>query len=111
MKRHACGVTFHMSEIRDLTDHERSVLEFLLKGDWDGASALREQLASAKHAGNWSASSASFTVLVDENAPRAAVDMAKAPKLDDLYLKVEDGVLVGLECKLSKLPKVDELAA
>jgi hypothetical protein len=100
-----------MSDIRDLSSHEREVLEFLLQGEWDGASALREQLASAKHAGTWSASTASFTVLVDENAPRAAVDMAKAPKLDDLYLKVEDGVLVGLECNRSTLPKVDELAA
>ena len=100
-----------MSEIRDLSSHEREVLEFLLQGEWDGASVLREQLASAKHAGSWSASTASFSLFVDENAPRAAVDMAKAPKLDDLYLKVEDGVLVGLECNRSKLPSVDELAA
>ena len=100
-----------MSEIRDLSSHEREVLEFLLQGEWDGASVLREQLASAKHAESWSASSASFSVFVDENAPRASVDLAKAPKLDDLYLKVEDGVLVGLECNRSKLPSVDELAA
>ncbi len=100
-----------MSDIRDLSSHEREVLEFLLQGEWDGAAALREQLASAKHAGSWSASTASFSVTVDENAPRAAVDMAKAPKLDDLYLKVEDGVLVGLECNLGQLPRVEELAA
>ncbi len=100
-----------MSDIRDLSSHEREVLEFLLQGEWDGASALREQLSSAKHAGSWSASTASFSLQVDENAPRAAVDMAKAPKIDDLYLKVEDGVLVGLECSLKALPSVDELAA
>jgi hypothetical protein len=100
-----------MSEIRDLSSHEREVLEFLLQGEWDGASVLREQLSSAKHAGSWSASTASFSLFVDENAPRAAVDMAKAPKLDDLYLKVEDGVLVGLECSRSTLPSVDDLAA
>lgn len=100
-----------MSEIRDLSTHEREVLEFLLQGEWDGAAALREQLSSAKHAGSWSASPASFSVMVDENAPRAAVDLAQAPKLDDLYLKVEDGVLVGLQCNRSRLPQVDELVA
>jgi hypothetical protein len=100
-----------MSDIRDLSSHEREVLEFLLQGEWDGAAVLREQLTSAKHAGSWSASTASFSLFVDENAPRAAVDMAKAPKLDDLYLKVEDGVLVGLECTRSTLPSVDELVA
>ena len=100
-----------MSDIRDLSSHEREVLEFLLQGEWDGASALREQLSSAKHAGSWSASPASFSVLVDENAPRAAVDLAKAPQLDDLYLKVEDGVLIGLQCNRNALPQVNELAA
>ena len=98
-----------MSDIRDLSSHEREVLEFMLQGEWDGAAALREQLASAKHA--QSEAGASFSVFVDENAPRAAADLANAPKLDDLYLKVEDGVLVGLECNRSKLPTVDELAA
>ena len=100
-----------MSDIRDLSSHEREVLEFLLQGEWDGASVLREQLSSAKHAGSWSATSASFSVVVDENAPRAAVDLAKAPMIEDIVLKVEDGVLVGLECNRSKLPKVEELAA
>ena len=100
-----------MSDIRDLSSHEREVLEFLLQGEWDGAPALREQLSSAKHAGSWSAATASFSVAVDESAPRAKVDLANAPKIDDLYLKVEDGVLVGLQCDRSTLPTVDELAA
>jgi hypothetical protein len=100
-----------MSEIRDLSSHERDVLEFLLQGEWDGAAVLREQLSSAKHAGSWSTSTASFAITVDEGAPRGRVDMSSAPTLDDLYLKVEDGVLVGLECTRSSLPTVDELAA
>lgn len=100
-----------MSDIRDLSSHEREVLEFLLQGEWDGASTLREQLSSAKHAGYSSTSTASFSVSVDDSAPRAKVDLAKAPKIDDLYLKVEDGVLVGLQCNRSTLPTVDELAA
>ncbi len=100
-----------MSDIRDLSSHERDVLEFLLQGEWDGAAILREQLATAKHAWSTDASNASFAVAVDESAPRAAVDLAKAPKIDDLYLKVEDGVLVGLQCNRSALPEVEELAA
>ena len=100
-----------MSEFRDLSSHEREVLEFLLQGEWDGAAVLREQLASAKHAGSYSADAASFSIAVDESAPRASVDMSAAPRLDDLYLKVEDGVLVGLECSRSSLPRVEELAA
>lgn len=99
-----------MSEIRDLSGHEREVLEFLLRGEWDGAAALREQLVSAKHAGSWTEKSASFSIAVDVDAPRANAVIAP-PKLDDLYLKVEDGVLVGLECGRSTLPRVDELVA
>ena len=98
-----------MSEIRDLSSHERDVLEFLLQGEWDGAAILREQLATAKHAGSWSPAEASFSIAVDENMPRARADLANAPKLDDLYLKVEDGVLVGLECSLRTLPEVSDL--
>lgn len=100
-----------MSEIRDLSSHEREVLEFLLQGEWDGAAALREQLASAKHAGSLADSTASFSILVDESAPRAAVDAATAPQLDDLYLKVADGVLIGLQCNRTALPTAVELAA
>src|SRR6187402_832830 len=83
---HMCGYDC-MSEIRDLTGHEREVLEFLLQGEWDGAAALREQLSTAKHAGSWSPAEASFSIAVDENLPRAQADLAHAPTLDDLYLK------------------------
>jgi hypothetical protein len=99
-----------MSEIRDLSAHERDVLEFLLQGEWDGAAILRQQLASAKHAGSYSDYSASFSIAVDEGAPRAKA-ISDAPKLDDLYLKVDDGVLVGLECSRSALPRVEDLVA
>lgn len=100
-----------MSEIRDLSSHEREVLEFLLQGEWDGAAALRSQLSTATHAWSTDTSNASFAVAVTEGAPRASVDLAKVPKIDDLYLKVEDGVLVGVQCNRSALPRVEELAA
>jgi len=100
-----------MSDIRDLSSHEREVLEFLLQGEWDGAAVLREQLATAKHAWSTSEATASFALSIDETMPRAAVDVAALPKLDDLFLKVEDGVLVGLECSSRALPDVEELAA
>ena len=100
-----------MSEIRDLSSHEREVLEFLLQGEWDGASALRAQLSTATHAWSTDEATPSFAVAVTEDAPRAKADLARAPKLDGLYLKVEDGVLVGLQCDRSILPRVDELAA
>jgi len=100
-----------MSDIRDLSSHEREVLEFLLQGEWDGAEALRAQLSSATHAWSTDDATASFALAVTEDAPRASVDLAKAPKLDDLYLTVEDGVLVGVQCTRSALPDVGELAA
>ena len=100
-----------MSDIRDLSSHEREVLEFLLQGEWDGAAVLRQQLSTAKHAWSTSEATASFALAIDESVPRAKVDLAKAPKLDDLFLKVEDGVLVGLECTGRVLPEVEELAA
>ena len=100
-----------MSNIRDLSSHERDVLEFLLAGEWDGAAALREQLSSTTHAWSTDEATASFAVAAPKDAPRTAVDLAKAPKLDGLYLKVEDGVLVGVQCNRSALPSVEELAA
>jgi len=100
-----------MSDIRDLSSHERDVLEFLLAGEWDGAAALRAQLSSTTHAWSTDESTASFAIEPAKDAPRAAADLAKAPKLDGLYLKVEDGVLVGVQCSSSALPRVEELAA
>jgi hypothetical protein len=98
-----------MSEIRDLTDHERSVLEFLLQGEWDGASALRHQLATAKHMKSDTVS-ASFEIAVAPDAPRAPHTVA-LPGAGEVYVRVEDGVLVGLGCSAAKLPAVEELAA
>ena len=100
-----------MAESRDLTDHERSVLEFLLQGEWDGAATLRSQLSTVTHAWSTDQANASFALAIDKDAPRATADLAKAPKLDDLFLKVEDGVLIGVQCNRSSLPRVDELAA
>lgn len=100
-----------MSDIRDLSSHEREVLEFLLQGEWDGAAVLREQLSTATHAWSTDQATASFALAVTEDAPRATADLAKAPKIDGLYLKVEDGVLIGVQCNRSALPTVDELAA
>ena len=100
-----------MSEIRDLSSHEREVLEFLLQGEWDGAAALRAQLSTAIHAWSTDASTASFAVSVTEDAPRASVDPSTLPKIDDLYLKVEDGVLIGVQCNRAALPDIEELAA
>jgi hypothetical protein len=100
-----------MSDIRDLSSHEREVLEFLLQGEWDGAATLRAQLSTVTHAWSTDEANASFALAIDKDAPRAAADLAKAPKLDDLFLKVEDGVLIGVQCNRSSLPRVDELAA
>jgi hypothetical protein len=98
-----------MAESRDLTDHERSVLEFLLQGDWDGASALRHQLATAKHAGS-DAKSASFDIAVAPDAPRAPQALS-VQGAGDVYVRVENGTLVGLGCSQSKLPPLAELFA
>ena len=100
-----------MSDIRDLSSHEREVLEFLLQGEWDGAATLRAQLSTVTHAWSTDEANASFALAIDKDAPRAAADIAKAPKLVDLFLKVEDGVLIGVQCNRSSLPRVDELAA
>jgi hypothetical protein len=97
-----------MSEIRDLSSDERSVIEFLLQGDWSGAAELRSQLASAKHAGSMSDETASFTLAVGLDAPKAPAGMP-GRRVGDLYLAVEDGVLVALECTKKTLPAVDEL--
>jgi hypothetical protein len=99
-----------MTDVRDLSSHERSVIEFLLQGDWSGAEELRSQLDSAKHAGSWSDSTASFDLAVDHSAPKAPAGMP-GRRVGDLYLAVEDGVLVALECTKGKLPEVDELVA
>jgi len=98
-----------MAETRDLTDHERSVLEFLLQGDWDGAAALRHQLATATHAGE-AKSSASFDVAVAPDAPRAPQALSVQGK-GDVYVRVENGTLVGLGCTSNKLPPLAELFA
>ena len=105
------GVAPLMSETRNLTDHERSVLEFLLQGDWDGAAVLREQLSTAtysrKHSGT-----AAFDVAIDDEAPRAPKAMPVA-KVGDVFLRVEDGVLVGLGCTaaVKELPPLEKLFA
>ena len=98
-----------MDESRDLTDHERSVLEFLLQGEWDGAAALREQLATAKHAGA-SGASASFDVAVAPDAPKAPQPLSVEGK-GSVYVRVEHGTLVGLGCTQQKLPPLADLFA
>ena len=102
-------VGLYMAESRDLTDHERSVLEFLLQGDWDGADALRHQLATATHAGGAKAT-ASFDVAVAPDAPRAPQALSVQGK-GDVYVRVENGTLVGLGCTAAKLPPLAELFA
>ena len=101
----------YMSDNRNLTDHERSVLEFRLARDWDGADVLREQLATARFTGKHG-DSAAFDIAVDAEAPRVP---AKTPiaRVGDLFLRVENGVLVGLGCSASvkELPSVDKLQA
>ena len=109
MKPATRAVTSDMSEIRDLTDHERSVLEFLLEGEWDGASALRHQLATAKHAGA-DDSSASFDLAVAPDAPRAPQALS-VQGAGDVYVRVENGTLVGLGCSAKQLPPLAELFA
>ena len=114
------------NDLRDLTEHERAVLGFLLDGEWDGAAALREQLASAKHAGLWRPASASFYIAVAADVPRAAVTGDSMPEcvvsgsdgraVGELFLKVEDGVLVALECSTfdgdpSALPPLEWLVS
>jgi len=108
-----------MSETRNLTDHERSVLEFLLQGDWDGAAVLREQLSTATYAGKHGTGkhgddveSAAFDIAIDEEAPRAPKAIPVA-KVGDVFLRVEDGVLVGLGCTASvtELPPLEKLFA
>jgi len=103
-----------MSETRNLTDHERSVLEFLLQGDWDGAAVLREQLSTATYAGKHGddVESAAFDIAIDEEAPRAPKAIPVA-KVGDVFLRVEDGVLVGLGCTASvtELPPLEKLFA
>ena len=112
--------------VRDLTTQERSILEFLLAGEWDGAAALREQLASAKHAGSWSAATASFDIAVASDAPRATLADDSAPEcvvssegglaVGELFLRVENGVLIGLESSTfdgdpTALPPVEHLVS
>lgn len=111
MRSSPIEVALDMSDTRDLSDHERSVLEFLLQGNWDGAAVLREQLTTAMHAGS-SADSAAFDVSVDAESPRAPKAMP-IPSLGDVFLRVEDGVLVGLGCAASvkELPPVEKLLA
>ena len=109
------GVAPFMSETRNLTDHERSVLEFLLQGDWDGAAVLREQLSTAMYTGKHTGAGtgpAAFDVAVDEEAPRASIETPVA-KVGDVFLRVEDGVLVGLGCTASvkELPPLEKLFA
>ena len=112
-----------MSDVRALTSHEREVLEFLLQGEWDGSAALRSQLSTARFGGRWSADSASFDLVVDPSAPRAELGEDAAAECvvsgdsglaeGELFLRVEDGVLVGLECSLftdeAALPPVGKL--
>jgi len=111
MPRGFTEVAPHMSDTRDLSDHERSVLEFLLQGDWDGAAVLREQLTTAMHAGS-SKDSAAFEVAVDASSPRAP-KAVPVPSLGDVFLRVEDGVLVGLGCSaaVKELPPLEKLLA
>ena len=104
-----------MSETRNLTDHERSVLEFLLQGDWDGASVLREQLSTAMYSGKHNGENlgpAAFDITIDDEAPRAPIETPVA-KVGDVFLRVEDGVLVGLGCtaKVKELPPLEKLFA
>jgi len=100
-----------MSDTRNLTDHERSVLEFLLAGDWDGAAVLREQLSTAMYTGEHDGSAA-FDIAIDEEAPRAPTAIPVA-KVGDVFLRVEDGVLVGLGCTaaVKELPPLEKLFA
>ena len=100
-----------MSEIRDLTDHERSVLEFLLQGDWDGADALRSQLKTAIHV-KADEETAAFEIVVAEDAPRAPQTVRVAQQ-GEVYVRVENGTLVGLGCaqSVTKLPPLAELFA
>jgi len=100
-----------MSEIRDLTDHERSVLEFLLQGEWDGAAALRSQLKTAIHVKS-SSETAAFEIAVADDAPRAP-QTVKVAEEGELYVRVENGTLVGLGCAqtVTKLPPLAELFA
>jgi hypothetical protein len=99
-----------MSEIRDLTDHERSVLEFLLQGEWDGAAALRSQLKTAIHVKS-SSETAAFEIAVADDAPRAPQTVKV--EQGELYVRVENGTLVGLGCAqtVTKLPPLAELFA
>lgn len=100
-----------MGETRDLTDHERSILEFLIESQWDAAPALRSQLASAKFAGS-ADSNAAFDVAVEENAPLCS-EVAKTSSVGGVYLRVERGVLVGLGCDsaVKTLPPLEKLLA
>lgn len=86
------------------------MLEFLLQGEWDGAAALRSQLKTAIHVKS-SSETAAFEIAVADDAPRAPQTVRV--EQGELYVRVENGTLVGLGCAqtVTKLPPLAELFA
>jgi hypothetical protein len=74
---------------RELTKHERTILELLTAGEYPGADAARAQIAGARHAGEWSPGDPSFHLATDESCPR--LDVA------DGILRSSDRPLLGID--------------
>lgn len=111
---------------RDLTPEERAILEFITSGDYEGSEAVRAQVHTARHAGEWSSGDPSFHILTDEACPRIEVGdgilpSTDRPVLDDdgspgggVMLWVLDGRIDDLEYYWyddsdRKLPSIDRI--
>lgn len=58
---------------REFTAIERSLLEFLVDGDWDGRKAALAQIGAGRHGGAWGPNDPSFHIVVPTSAPRLDV--------------------------------------
>jgi len=109
---------------RQLSDHERSLLEFLLAEDFPGVAELRAQARAVRVKGLWEGCpSVVLLEVTNRDAPRASVVHAvpvearvrDAEPARELLLFVKDGLLESLEVvdygssSQSGLPAVDEL--
>ncbi|MFE6255904.1 hypothetical protein [Agromyces sp. NPDC057865] len=54
---------------RELTPHERTILELLTSGNYEGSETTQAQIRTAQHAGNCSLNDPSFHIRLDEECP------------------------------------------
>lgn len=97
------------NDMRQLTEHERCVIAYLLSAEFDGAPQLREQLGRASVVRSWTPEgSPSFDISVPKDIGSSSIDSDIAPVvaevvdstgsyIGELILWLTDGKLSALE--------------